>query len=71
MTYDQGNDNIALFNPETSISIQKQHPYTGNLNSGTPGDSKNAFLHCGDVLDDKAWHCCMLSYAKRQLPQSM
>ncbi len=40
----------ALFNPETSIFIQKRHPYTGNLNSETPGDSKNAFLHCGDVL---------------------
>ncbi len=42
----------ALFNPETSISIQKRHPYTGNLNSETSGDSKNAFLHCGDVSDD-------------------
>jgi len=39
----------ALFNPETSISIQKRHPYTGNLNSETSGDSQNAFLHCGDV----------------------
>ena len=35
----------ALFNPDTSILIQKRHPYTGNLNSETPGDSKNAFLH--------------------------
>ncbi len=41
----------ALFNPETSILIQKRHPYTGNLNSETSGDSKNTFLHCGDVLD--------------------
>ncbi len=40
----------ALFNPETSILIQKRHPYTGNLNSETLGDSKNAFLHWGDVL---------------------
>ena len=24
--------------------------YTGNLNSETPGDRKNVFLHCGDVL---------------------
>jgi len=40
----------ALFNPETSISIQKRHPYIGNLNSETLGDSKNAFLHWGDVL---------------------
>ena len=39
---------IALFNPETSIFIQKHHPYTGNLNSETLGDSKNAFLHWGD-----------------------
>ncbi len=41
----------ALFNPETSILIQKRHPYTGNLNRELSGDSKNAFLHCGDVLD--------------------
>ena len=33
-----------------SIAIQKRHPYTGNVNSETSGDSKNAFLHCGDVL---------------------
>ena len=41
---------LALFNSETSVSIQKRHPYTGNLNSETSGDSKNACLHCGDVL---------------------
>ncbi len=40
----------ALLNPETSILIQKRHSHTRNLNSETPGDSKNAFLHCGDVL---------------------
>ncbi len=40
----------ALFNPETSVLIQKRHPYTANLNSETLGDSKNATLHCGDVL---------------------
>ena len=34
----------------TFVLIQKRHPYTGNLNSEMPGDSKNAFLHCGDVL---------------------
>ncbi len=34
-----------------SILIQKRHPHTGNLNSETSGDSRNAFLHCGDVLD--------------------
>ena len=39
----------ALFGPKMSILIQKRHPYTGNLNSETSGDSKNAFLHCGDV----------------------
>ncbi len=41
---------VALFNPETSILIQKRHPYTVNLNSETSGDSKNAFLRCGDVF---------------------
>jgi len=50
-----------LFNPKTSIPIQKRHPYTGNLHSGTSGDSRNAFLHWGDVLGayfvtmHKAW----------------
>ena len=43
-------DRVALFNPETSILIQKRHPYTGNLNSEMLGDSKNVFQHWGDVL---------------------
>ena len=43
-------DTSALYNPKSSILIQKRHPYTENLNSETPGDSKNAFLHWGDVL---------------------
>ncbi len=29
----------ALWDTETPILIQKRHPYTGNLNSETPGDS--------------------------------
>ena len=40
----------ALSNPKTSILIQKRHPYTGNLNSETCGDSQKTCLHCGDVL---------------------
>ncbi len=40
----------ALFNPKTSILIQKCDPYTGNLNSEMSGDSENAFQHCGDRL---------------------
>ena len=40
----------ALFNPEPSTSTQQCHPYTGNLNSQTSGDSQNAFLHWGDAL---------------------
>ncbi len=40
----------ALLGPEKSVSIQKRHPYTGNLNRETSGDSINVFLHCGDVL---------------------
>ena len=43
---------IALLNPKTSIFNQKRHPYAGNLNLETPGDSKTAFLHCGDTLAD-------------------
>ncbi len=33
------------FSPKASVAIQKRHPYTGNLISETPGDSKTAFLH--------------------------
>ncbi len=40
---------LALFDPKTSIVSQKQHPYARKLNSETPGDNQNAFLHCGDV----------------------
>jgi hypothetical protein len=40
---------IALVRPEMSNLFSKRHPYTGNLDSETSGDSKNAFLHCGDV----------------------
>ena len=43
--------NTAFLDPDTSILIQKRHPYTGNLNRETSGDSKNVFLLCGDVLD--------------------
>jgi len=32
-------DHAARFNPKTSILVQKRHPYTGNVNSETPGDS--------------------------------
>ncbi len=39
----------APFNPETSILTQKRPFHNGNLNSETPGDSKNPFLHWGDV----------------------
>ena len=31
------------------ILIQKRHPYTRNLNSEMLRDSKNAFLHRGNV----------------------
>ncbi len=33
-----------------SILLQKCHFYAGNVNLDKSGDSKNAFLHCGDVL---------------------
>jgi len=44
----------ALLNPETSNLTPKCHPYTGNLNRETSGDSKNALLHCGGVWDQAA-----------------
>ncbi len=31
--------------PERQFLIQKRHPYTGNLNSKTLGDSNNTFLY--------------------------
>ena len=31
---------VALFNPKTSISIQKRHPYTGNLTQNYLGTLK-------------------------------
>ncbi len=46
---------LALSNPKTSVLIQKRRPYTENLNSETPGDSKNTFLHWGDV----SVHCLL------------
>ena len=37
----------SSFQSQNVFSTQRCHPYTGNLNSETPGDSKNVFLHCG------------------------
>ncbi len=51
---------IALFSPDTSSSIQKRHPYTVNANSEMSGDSKSAFLHCGDVLGQSHLLCICL-----------
>jgi hypothetical protein len=42
----------ALLNTETSNLIQNCHIYTGNLNRETSGNSKNAFLRCGDVSEN-------------------
>ena len=36
-------------NPNPFVLIQKHHPYTGNINSETSRDSKNAIAHCGKV----------------------
>ncbi len=43
----------ALLNPETSMLIQTCQPYTGNLNSHMPGDSKSTYLHWGEVKGSK------------------
>jgi hypothetical protein len=43
----------ALFNPKTPDSISETSSMVKtvkSLNSETPGDSKNAFLHWGDVV---------------------
>ena len=39
----------ALFNPDTSVLMQKCDPHTGPLNREMSGDSENALLHCADV----------------------
>jgi len=47
---------IALFSPKTSkfgTVYSETLPYTGNLNSGAPGDRKTAFLHL--------WRCSGLA----------
>ena len=45
--------------------VQKCHPYTGYLHSTASGDSKNAFLHCGGVLELPApIRSCFLSAAR-------
>ena len=59
----------ALLNPETSILIQKRHPYTRNVNSETLRDSKNAFLHWGDVFRSSAQICLALIGSSPQLAQ--
>lgn len=33
----------------TSYTIQKHHPYIGNLSRGTSGDGRTVLLHCGCV----------------------
>ncbi len=48
---------IALFNPRTSISIQKRPFCSGNLNSETPGDSESTLLRWGHVLARAAQPC--------------
>ena len=32
--------------PKRLFEFRKHHPYTGNLKSGTSGDSRTIFLHC-------------------------
>ena len=39
------------FQSQNVYFIQKHPFYSGNPNSETPGDSKNAFLYWGDVID--------------------
>ena len=54
---------LPLLDPKTSILLQKLHPYTGNLNSETPGHAKNVFLHQGDVSVLWEW-CCPCAAAR-------
>ena len=52
------NPQSVYCNSEMSSLNWKSNPYTGNLNSEAPGDSKNAFLHCGDLYTSTTpWVC--------------
>ncbi len=42
--------------PTCTILVQERHPYTGNLNSETSGDSQIAFLNYGDAFEHKQQH---------------
>ncbi len=44
-------DCAALLNPKTPILIQKRHPYTGILNSETPGKRVSTSGRCLDHAD--------------------
>ncbi len=49
--------------PTVSMFSQKHPPYHGIVNSETPGDSQNAFLHWGDVLGLLSPAGCQLAKA--------
>ncbi len=51
-----------------STSIQESRPYTKNLTSEMLGDSKNEFLHWGDVLGLKYAHGAWQSEAQARWP---
>jgi len=42
---------LISFFQSRNVYVNSEMAYTGNLNPETPGDSKNAFLHGGHVLD--------------------
>ena len=50
---------VALFNPKMYVFTQKPF-FNGNLTSETTGDSRDAFLHWGDIFGthDKCVSCC-------------
>jgi len=51
----------GFFQSPNVIGIQKCHPYTENINSETPGDSKNACLHfrgCRVIADTLSTKIC-------------
>ena len=52
--------------PRRLVFIQKRHPHIGNLNSETCGDSKNAFLHCGDAAQVEPFLVSPLGFNLRE-----
>ncbi len=51
---------FAVFNSKKSSLIQNRHPYSGDLNSETSGDSENVLPHCGSSFAPWPPRCALI-----------